>query len=212
MRKQYLKADLYIWAEGDGNKQYVMGGKGFKDPSLLPEKKEKTSMKSNGLNWYALYVKSRHEFFTRDELIKKGIDTFLPSVIKLRQWKDRRKHVECPFFPGYLFVCISPYPEDFLKVLKTRGAVTFVSLEPGQPTPVQPEEISSLKILIESGEELDIYSHLKEGTKVRVRRGPLKGAEGVLKKREDRYIFNVNVDLLGRSVGVKIYADDIEAA
>jgi hypothetical protein len=80
----------------------------------------------------------------------------------------------------------------------------------GRPTPVLPEEISSLRLLIESGKELDIYPHLKEGTWIRVRKGLLKGAEGILEKREDQYLFIVNIKLLGKSVGAKIYADDME--
>lgn len=163
-------------------------------------------------NWYALYVKSRHEFVTDGELQRKGINTYLPKAKKLRDWQDRTKFVEFPLFPGYLFVYLLSNPEEYLKVLKTKGAVTFVSLEPGNPTPVPPEEIHSLKILIESGEELNFYPNLKYGTRVRVRKGPLKGALGVLKDREDQFIFNVNVELLGRSIGVKINADNFEAA
>ncbi len=163
-------------------------------------------------NWYALYVKSRYEFVTDSELRRKGIETFLPSVKRLRQWKDRRKSVEFPLFPGYLFVHISPHPEELLNVLKTKGAVNFITLKPGSPTPVATEEINSLRLMIESGQELDVYPHLKEETRIKIRRGPLKDAEGILKRKEDHYIFLVNIDILGRSVGVKIYADDVEAA
>lgn len=164
------------------------------------------------MEWFALYVKSRHEFVANSELLKKGIETFLPSVKKWRQWKDRRKLIDFPLFPGYLFVHIYPNPEGFINVLKAKGVVTLVSSESGHPMPLQPEEISSLRLLIESGKELDIYPYLREGTWIRVRRGPLKGAEGILKKKEDQYMFLVNIKLLGRSVGVKIHADDIESA
>ena len=162
-------------------------------------------------NWYVLYVKSRHEFVANDELMKKDIATFLPSVRRLREWKDRKKWVDFPLFPGYLFVHIQPRPESMLSVLKTRGAVNILSAEPGHPSPVSPDEITSLQLLIESGRDIDIYPHLKEGTRVRVKRGPLQGAEGTLESKEDQYMFLVNVELLGRSIGVKMYADDIEA-
>jgi transcriptional antiterminator NusG len=162
------------------------------------------------VEWFALYVKSRHECVTSRELRKKEIDTFLPSVKRWRQWKDRRMLVDFPLFPGYLFVHIRPDSENFVNVLKTRGAVTLVSSQPGNPTPVADEEISSLKVLIESGKDLDIYPHLREGDRVRLKRGPLKGAEGILRGKDDQYMFLVNINLLGRSVGLKIYADDIE--
>jgi transcriptional antiterminator NusG len=162
------------------------------------------------INWYALYVKSRHEFVTFGELQRKGIESFLPSAQKFRQWKDRKKLIEFPLFTGYLFVHIKPYPEEFLNIIKTRGVVSFVSLTPGHPTPVSPEEITSLKFMIESGKELNIYPFLQEGSWVRVKRGPLKSAEGILTKKDDQYMFLVNIKLLGRSIGVKMYADDLE--
>lgn len=162
-------------------------------------------------NWYVLYIKSRHEFVANNELIKKDVATFLPSVRRLRQWKDRKKWVDFPLFPGYLFVNIQARSESIVNVLKTRGVLNLLSAEPGYPTPVSPEEISSLQVLLESGRDIDIYPELKEGTRVRVRRGPLQGAEGILERRHDQYMFLVNLELLGRSVGVKMYADDIEA-
>jgi transcription termination/antitermination protein NusG len=163
-------------------------------------------------NWYALYVKSRHELVVSGELQGKGIETFLPSITKLSQWKDRKKRVNVPLFPGYLFVSLLPGLEDFLRVLKTRGAVRFISLEPGHPTPVATEEISALKILLAVGENIDVYPHLKQGARVRVKNGVFRGAEGILARKEDHDILLVSIDLLGRSVGVKIYADDVEAA
>lgn len=162
-------------------------------------------------NWYAVYVRSRHEFVTLGELSKKGIETFLPVAKKASQWKDRKKWIEFPLFPGYLFIHVPPCPEVFLNILKTRGAIAILSTEPGRPTPVPAEEMNSLKILVESGKDIDIYPHLKEGTRVRVKRGPLAGAEGTLKIKNDQYMFMVNIEILGRSIGVPLYADDIEA-
>jgi transcriptional antiterminator NusG len=164
-----------------------------------------------GCNWYALYVKSRHEFATQSELERKGINTYLPSIKRVSQWKDRRKCIDFPLFPGYLFVFVQPHPEAFLSVLKTRGSVTLLSSEPGRPTPVTVDEIDSLKLLIESGNDFDIHPHLQEGSGVKVMRGPLMGAEGTIASKGDQYLFTVNINILGRSVSVKIFADDIEA-
>jgi transcription termination/antitermination protein NusG len=163
-------------------------------------------------NWYALYVKSRHEFVTQGELSRKKITTFLPSVERIRQWKDRKKFIQFPVFPGYLFVYIQARPNEYTNVLKTRGAVHLLSTEIGCPTPVSPEEINSLKLIIESGQTVDIYPNLKKGTPVRVKRGPLAGAEGIISNKLEQYIFVVNIDMLGRSIGVSISADDIESA
>jgi len=164
------------------------------------------------VNWYALWVRSRQEFVSADELQRKGIETFLPSVSRVRQWKDRKKLVVFPLFPGYLFVHVAPDAEVFLNVVKTRGAVSLLGQEPGYPAPVDPQEIRSLRLMIDSGEPLDLYPQLQEGAAVRIKQGPLKGAQGVLAEKNDQRLFVVNVNILGRSIGMKIDAEDIERA
>jgi transcription termination/antitermination protein NusG len=164
------------------------------------------------LPWYAIYVKSRHEFVVHAELIKKGMEAFVPSMRRVSQWKDRKKEITLPLFPGYVFVRVPDYPGAFLDVLKTRGAVAFVSLERAAPTPVDAEELQSLRLLVESGRELEMHPELKEGMRVRIKTGLLANAEGILIKQKNNYCFWINVELLGRSVSVQVSAQDLEAA
>ncbi len=166
----------------------------------------------NGPNWYALWVKSRSEFVTSQELNRKGIESYVPAATRVRQWADRKKKVDFPLFPGYVFVHILPKADEFLNVVKTRGSVCLVCLEPGRPTSVSSQEIESLKVLLQSGSQLDVFPAFKEGTTVRVKRGPLFGAVGILAKRKDQDMFLVNIEILGRSVGLKIHAEDVEQA
>jgi hypothetical protein len=53
---------------------------------------------------------------------------------------------------------------------------------------------------------------MKAGSRVCVRRGALKGACGVLTRKEDQHVFLVKIELLGRIVGVKLLAEELEAA
>ena len=57
--------------------------------------------------WNAIYVASRQEKKVFDVLQKKGIQSYLPLVKTLRQWSDRKKMVEFPLLPGYVFVCLT---------------------------------------------------------------------------------------------------------
>ncbi len=160
--------------------------------------------------WYALYVRSRHEFVAYDALRRKGIETFLPSITRMKRWSDREKAVEFPLFPGYLFVRTASTAERQLEVLRTRGAVALVSFDRPNPTPVADEEIDALRKMVESGQPIDLYPGLRSGMPVRVVRGPLRGAYGILGEKEDQYTFLVNIEILGRSVGVSISADDFD--
>src|SRR6266481_6765354 len=78
------------------------------------------------LRWHAIYTCSRHEKSVSRQLREKQIDCFLPLYRSVRRWKDRRKELELPLFPGYVFVQIAL--KDRLRVLQTTGVVQLVSV------------------------------------------------------------------------------------
>ena len=160
--------------------------------------------------WYAVHVRSRHEIKVVERLTQAGKEVFLPTVERQRKWKDRKKTVEFPLFPGYLFVSITRNIDDRLSILKTKGVVRFLGTIPGEPETVPEEQIISLKRLVESKEELDPYPYLKEGQRVRVRSGPLTGVEGIFEQKKERHMLVLSVDILRQGVSVKIDASEIE--
>ncbi|WP_353684439.1 UpxY family transcription antiterminator [Thermodesulfovibrio sp. 3907-1M] len=160
--------------------------------------------------WYAIYVKSRHEFKVFERLKKAGIEAFLPAVERLRKWKDRKKLVKFPLFTGYLFVYIEKSYESMLRVLKTPGVVNFIKNPSGEPEPVPDEEIDPLKKAIESKKEIDPYPYLKEGQTVRIKSGALQGVVGILKKKEKQHYLILSIHILQRSVSVRIDASEVE--
>jgi len=160
--------------------------------------------------WYAIRIRSRHEFKVIDRLSGAKIEAFLPAVERLSKWKDRKKLVAFPLFPGYLFVHIDKDSEKKIIVLKTQGVVRFVGHIAGEPEPVPDDQIISLKKLIENKHELNPYPYLKEGQKVRIRKGPLAGVEGILVSKPEQHILVLSVDILRQGVSIKIDASDVE--
>ncbi len=161
-------------------------------------------------NWYAIYVKSRHEFQVFDRLAMKGIEAFLPTVERLRRWKDRKKLITFPLFPGYLFVHISRSAQEKLSVLKISGVVRLLCTVPGEPDPIPDEQINSLKKLIENKEALDPYPYIDKGQRVRIKGGPLRGVEGILVEKLDKHLLVLSVDVLRQGVALTIDASDVE--
>ena len=162
-------------------------------------------------HWYVVHVRSRHEFSVTERLIKSGVDAFLPIVERLRRWKDRSKLIAFPLFPGYLFVNISKSNTIKLTVLKTPGVVRFIGLTPGEPEPVPSEQILSLKKLVESKETLDPYPYLKEGNRVKIKKGPLAGVDGILVERKGMHHLVLSVDILRQGVSIQVEASSVEA-
>jgi transcription antitermination factor NusG len=160
--------------------------------------------------WFALHVKARHEFLVQNDLLKNGMEAYLPTVNRLSQWKDRKKMVDFPLFPGYLFSRVLPEPDRFLELVKTRGVVRLLCAVPGRPTPVPESEIAALKALLASDKELDVHPELQPGKAVRITKGIFENVEGVVSRRGGQFLLHVNISLLGRCVTVRMCTADVE--
>jgi transcription antitermination factor NusG len=151
--------------------------------------------------WYAVRVKPKFERVVHQNLAAKGYPSFLPLYKERRRWSDRVKLVELPLFPGYTFCSLDV--RQRLPVLQTPGVLYFVSFD-GEPTPVDPEEIRALQQAVASGAPLAPWPYLREGQRVAVARGPLRGLTGILLKIRDEFRLVISVTLLNRSVAVEI--------
>ncbi len=160
----------------------------------------------NGLRWYALRTRSRHEKLVRDRLACQGIEELLPTVVRLSQWKDRKKKIELPLFSGYCFARFSWH--DRIPVLTVPGVVNIVG-GGGRPEPIAEEEIEGLKTLMASALTYDAHPYLREGMAVEVIRGPLEGIRGILLRKEKRYRLIISVHLIKQAAAVEIDAADI---
>src|SRR4249919_742950 len=98
-------------------------------------------------HWYAVWTRSRHEQVVRDKLARKHIEAFLPTITRWSRWKDRRKKVDWPLFPGYCFVRFDPV--DTLPVLKCTGVVNIISFD-GKPAAIPDVELDSIRLLVGS--------------------------------------------------------------
>lgn len=161
-------------------------------------------------HWYAIAVKPKHEFKVFEKLQCSNIESFLPTIERLRQWKDRKKLVAFPLFPNYVFVRLYSNYENVLNVLKIKGVIRFLGVIQGNPEVIPDIQIESLQKLLENKQDIDVYPYLKEGQKVIVNNGPLAGIEGILTKKDSQqHVLVISIDLLGQSVGLKIDASDI---
>ena len=66
---------------------------------------------------------------------RKEVEAFLPRITVRSRRVDRKKMIQVPLFPGYLFVKTSLDPHEHLEVVKTIGVVTFVGNLQG-PVPI----------------------------------------------------------------------------
>lgn len=159
--------------------------------------------------WWALYTRHQHEKVVADILSAKGFEVFLPLYESIRRWKDRNKVLSMPLFPCYVFV--RGGLNRRLQVVTTPGV--HMILFSGEKVAIIPEaEIQAIRAAAEGPFQLEPHPFLKCGERVRVKRGPLEGVEGVLVRKKNLHRLVLSVDMLAQSVALEIDAADVEPA
>jgi transcription elongation factor/antiterminator RfaH len=157
--------------------------------------------------WYAAYTAPRHEKRVSLELEGQQIHSFLPLYTSVRRWKDRRKQIELPLFPGYVFVRMAL--RDRLQVLQLPGVVQLVSFQ-GKPAPVPDGEIEAMRNALAGRACVTPHPYLAVGRRVRVRSGSVAGLEGILVRRKQKFRVVLSIELIQRSMAIEVDESDIE--
>jgi len=157
--------------------------------------------------WYVAYARPRHEKHIARQLAERGVGSFVPLYTSVRRWKDRRKRLELPLFPGYVFVQIALQCK--LDLLRLPGVVDFVRFQ-GSPVPVLSGEIESLRQGLSGACLVHPHPFLQAGRKVRIRGGALEGVEGIFVRRRGQTRVVLSVSLIQRSVAIEIEEADVE--
>jgi transcription antitermination factor NusG len=161
--------------------------------------------------WFAVQTRPRHEKKVNLELHEKGIESFLPLQRERRRWSDRYSWVELPLFSQYFFVRIPICAETRARVLQTTGVVQFVGA-PGRGTPIPADQIDTLQAIVAQRIPMTPHEFLHVGDRVRIRGGALEGIEGILSAIRDDRSLVVSVDLIQKSVAIRIDGFEVERA
>ena len=166
-------------------------------------------MEASGASWYAVHTRARHEKVVTARLRENGLETFLPLTRQRHRWSDRRKWVEVPLFSCYVFVRPASTDEERLRVLRTEGVFGILGTR-GEGTPVPDQQIEAVRVLV--GQQLPWRAHpfLKVGQRVKIRGGAMDGIEGILMRQNGDSTLVVSVDVIQRSLAVRIEGYDVE--
>jgi len=161
--------------------------------------------------WYAVHTRSHFEKKLAADLAAKRMETYLPVFEELHQWKDRRKRVQVPIFPGYVFAWFSDCSRTRLEIHRSPGAVRILS-QGERPEPIPEDEIESIRRLLAARVYCFPHPFLREGDWVRVTRGPLRDLQGLLVRVKNQTRLVISIALLSQSVATEIDRGNVELA
>lgn len=134
------------------------------------------SKPESGYKWYVVYTQPRNEKKCAVYLTEQNIQFYLPLVKTIRQWSDRKKKVEIPLFPSYMFVFISQ--KEYYDVLNVPGISRYLFFE-GKPATIRQKDIDKIKMLLGADIDIDVTTEkFSQGDEVEITYGPMRGIRG----------------------------------
>jgi transcription antitermination factor NusG len=156
-------------------------------------------------NWFALQVRARTECRVATILRAKGYEEYLPT----QKLKKRSTFSQVPLFPGYVFCRVNPHVYGL--IVTTPGVIRIVEFG-GKPAPVDPEEIRSIQLIVNSGVPVCVLKGLHPGDKVSIEDGPLRGAVGTLTSIRPKQRLLVSITMMMRTVVAEVDPEWVAAA
>jgi transcription antitermination factor NusG len=169
-----------------------------------------STMRLAALRWYACYTRARHEKRVTELLLERGVEAYLPLVGRLRQWHDRRKLVELPLFPSYVFARFRI--SELGRILATPGVVDVVRFA-RDPSAIPAAEIdnvrrltSALRTVHSSAAAPQLVPIIEEGEPVRIVSGPFAGIEGSIAQLRsgNRALIRVGIEIIRQGIQVEV--------
>jgi len=126
--------------------------------------------------WLVAYTAPRREKQIAKLLHDKNIQFWLPLRKELRQWSDRKKWVELPLFPSYIFIKTSPKLRDY--ALQTPGISRWLRHN-GKNVIISDNSMDAIQSAIEMNPFASVVDQMPQpGETYTINDGPLKGMTG----------------------------------
>lgn len=165
------------------------------------------SLKTNTGNWFVLYTVPNFEKKVTAYLIRKSILTYLPLINVERSWSDRKKTIEKPLFPGYVFVKVAR--RDLWQASSVKGVIKVLST--GQyPSIIEEREIDIIKKAITYTPDVYPEGNFTKGEYIKIIAGPFAGVEGkIVDVKGSKRLF-IYLQLLNQSLSINIQSDYLQ--
>lgn len=160
-------------------------------------------MKNFFSGWYVLYTKPKCEKKLAANLTSFDIEVYLPTICSVRKWNDRRKMLEMPLFPSYLFVYLGSF-KDYYATLGAEGALFYIRFGKDIAT-VSDKVIRDMRALVDEGQNLEVSTdYFTPSEVVMIDEGPLAGLECEVVQHKDEEKILVRIQLLNRCLLVDV--------
>jgi transcription antitermination factor NusG len=157
------------------------------------------------LLWFVAHTRPRREKKLVEFCQRNGVAATLPCHQAAHKYRGKTVVFHKPVFPGYVFRQLEP--ERKPAVRQNDHVANLLDVFDQQTFARQLDQI--LRAL-DTDLEVRLAPAIGEGMRVRIKSGPLRGAEGWVEQRYGRTTVLLRLDFIGQAAAVKPDADQLE--
>lgn len=158
-----------------------------------------------GKRWYVAHTKPRCEKKLFDHCLRDRIAATLPCYPSAHKYRGKTVVFQKPLFPGYVFLQIEP---RLSSAIRQNDQVANLLNVHDQATLEQ--QLAEIQRALESGLEVRLAPAIGEGSRVRIKAGPLRGVEGWVEHRHGLDTVLLRLDFINQAAAVRLGADVLE--
>jgi transcription antitermination factor NusG len=163
--------------------------------------------KVNHPKWHVVYTLPRSERKVASHVFDMGIEAYLPLQKEVRQWSDRKRKIEIPLFPNYVFIRIDEVLKSSL--YSVREVVKFVSVDK-KPVIVKDEVIESIKKVLSGDHGVRSDDYFQKGAYVKIHHGKFAGLEGMILEKRGNSRLLIQIRGIMKAFSFDISAQDVD--
>ncbi len=157
------------------------------------------------LLWVVAHTRPRREKKLVEHCARHGFAVTLPCYDAAHKYRGKTVVFRKPLFPGYVFLQLQK--EHFSGVRQSDNVANLLEVFDQETFARQLQEILAA---LESKLEVRLAPSIGEGTRVKIRSGPLQGVEGWVEKRQGMSTVLLRLDFINQAAAVQIAADQLE--
>ncbi|MCD6415683.1 MAG: hypothetical protein J7M08_03170 [Planctomycetes bacterium] len=158
------------------------------------------------LRWYCFHTRPRREKKVIRSCLERDLLSYLPLRRSVKHYGGWQCEHAAPYFPGYVFGCVSPVDcyellcaGDIANVLKVYDQEELL------------RDLREIEKALRVSPELEMFPYIKRGRRVKVTRGPFRGVEGIVSERRKRFRVALNINFIQRALSIELDCGDVEA-
>ncbi|HOW65945.1 MAG TPA: transcription termination/antitermination NusG family protein [Candidatus Paceibacterota bacterium] len=157
--------------------------------------------------WFVAHTRPRCEKKLVQYCERENVSTTLPCYRSVRKYRGKKVVFLKPLFPGYVFLQI----ESVLRQKVYQSDYVANLLEVTDQALFQ-QQLDDILSALETDIEIRLEPEIREGCRVRIKSGPLRGMEGWVQHRSGMMQVLLRLDFIAQAAAVKVEASDLELA